>query len=484
MVTELQAPNIIDGVESMDASGGTADRLSPVSNAIVGERTESGAHEIARAIEIARAGHAEWASTTPVHRGDLIRAITRSLEDNIDLLADLVQRETGKGAALAAGEVRGAIELGYFMASEGRRFYGRTTTSAVPGKQVSTWRAPIGVGALLAASNTPIPNYAWKVFPALLCGNSVILKPSEHTPFSGAAFARICLDAGVPASALQLLQGSGPGTGAQLTESAVDLVSFTGSAVVGRGILASTGPRLVRTALELGGKNAMIVCDDADLPRAVDAAVASAFSNAGQRCAAASRLIIMDAVYDRFVDLLLDKVRELSLFGQPDSVGPVISQASVTRIVTAIDAAATRGAQVLIGGRRSPDPALSSGNFIEPTVIAGVDADDPVSCDELFGPVINAYRVPDFAAATTMAAHGQYGLTGAIWTDSVDRAQYFTTTARVGMAVVNGPTFGSEPHMPFGGFASSGNGTKECGTEVLDFYTELRTVAVLSRPPA
>lgn len=484
MVTStLIGYNIIDGIEVVDEHAKLVDRFGPADGALIGKRVESGAVEIQHALAAARAGHSTWASTTPVYRGEVLRAIARRLENRIEALAELVHLETGKSMAMARGEVRGAIELAYFTAAEGRRFYGRTTTSGIAGKQVSTWRAPVGVGALIAASNTPVPNYAWKVFPALLAGNSVILKPSEHTPFSAVEFVKLCLECGVPASALQLIQGSGPGTGSLLVDSKIDLVSFTGSAAVGRRILGSAGSRLLRAAVELGGKNAMIVCDDANLSAAADAAVASAFSNAGQRCAATSRIIVMAGVYEEFSQLLLERTAALTLTGKDDSIGPVIGDLAVSRITTAVSGAVERGAKVLAGGPDSVPKELATGCYVAPTILSDVDPDDPISLEEVFGPVANLYKVQSFADAIALAAHTEYGLTGAIWTDSVDRAFHFTSTARVGMAVVNGPTFGSEPHMPFGGFGSSGNGTRECGTEVFDFYTELRTVAVLTREP-
>ena len=245
----------------------------------------------------------EWGARTAVERGNVVRAIAELLRDRREEASEIVAAETGKPLALALGETDAAVEMGFFVAGEGRRSYGRTTTASMPHRTVLTLRRPVGVAALLISFNTPLPNVAWKAFPSILCGNGSVLKPSEHTPVSAWWLGRLCLEAGLPPGVLNVLQGLGPEAGMPLVESAeVDLVSFTGSAATGRAIAEAAGRRLAKTVMELGGKNALVVCDDADLDRAVEWTLASAFSNAGQRCAAASRIVVDDAVYDDFRD--------------------------------------------------------------------------------------------------------------------------------------------------------------------------------------
>jgi aldehyde dehydrogenase (NAD+) len=475
----MRASTLICG-RPVAPTNGYAVRIAPGDGEPIGEFPRSGAPEVAAAVTAARSAQRDWAARTTVERGTLLRAATRLLEEHGEELVAIVRAETGKPLADARGELGGAIEMGYFVAGEGRRLYGRTTTSAVPHKSVAQVRVPLGVAALIVASNTPLPNYAWKTFPALVCGNTAILKPSEDTPFSATRFVELMHEAGIPGDVLQLVNGLGREAGAALVEADVDLVSFTGSVGTGRAIAASTGHRLIKTCLELGGKNPLVVCDDADLDGAVVAAVRSAFSNAGQRCAAGSRIIVMERVYDEFRDAFVTAATRLRVGIDDDAdLGPVVNERQLVRMLDAIDAAVGRGGVVLCGGHRVGGTA---GSFLEPTIVEGVPADDPMSRDELFGPVCSIYRVPDYRAALELADDTEFGLTAAVWTSSVDRAAVFTSAVKVGMVVVNGPTFGSEPHMPFGGFRQSGNGFREAGTEALDVYSEWKTVSTIHDP--
>jgi aldehyde dehydrogenase (NAD+) len=375
--------------------------------------------------------------------------------------------------------------MGFFVAGEGRRLYGRTTTSAVPNKAALTVRQPLGVAGLIIAANTPIANVAWKVFPALLCGNTAVLKPSEDAPGTAWAFARLAARVGLPPGVLNLVQGLGEEAGAPLVESpGVDVVSFTGSTSVGRWIQQTAGARLAKVCLELGGKNPLIVCDDADLGLAAHWVVLSAFSNAGQRCAAGSRIIVFDRVYEEFRDLLVERTKRLRVgSGDDDDFGPVINLQQLESMLQAVATARKAGTRVLIGGNRLTGPGYDGGFFMEPTLLEGTHA-DPVSQTELFGPISSLYRVPDFESALALANDSPYGLTAAIHTADVHRAMTFTARVRSGVAVVNGGTYGSEPHLPFGGLGASGNGWREAGTEALDVYSDWKTVYINYDPAA
>ena len=313
--------------------------------------------------------------------------------------------------------------MGFFVAGEGRRSYGRTTTASMPHRTVLTLRRPVGVAALLISFNTPLPNVAWKAFPSIFCGNGSVLKPSEHTPVSAWWLGRLCLEAGLPPGVLNVVQGLGPEAGMPLVEDPrVDLVSFTGSAATGRLIAEAAGRRLAKTVMELGGKNALVVCDDADLDRAVEWTLASAFSNAGQRCAAASRIVVFDAVYDDFRERLARATWALG------DIGPVISEAAMDRILAAVEAACAGGAVVLAGGARVGE----QGFHVAPTLVEGVAPDAPLSCEELFGPVAALYRVAGFDEAVALANDSPYGLTAAIHTASVHRAMQFAERVAAG----------------------------------------------------
>jgi len=335
-----------------------------------------------------------------------------------------------------------------------------------------TLRRPVGVAGLVMSFNTPLPNVAWKAFPSLLCGNASVVKPSEETPASAYLFGRIAHECGLPAGVLNVVQGAGGEAGAALVEHPdVDLVSFTGSAATGRWVNETAGRRLAKVCLELGGKNALVVCDDADLEGAVRWALASAFSNAGQRCAAASRVVVFDAVYDAFRDRLVEAARALA----PE---PVISEASLERLLAAVSGAKESGATILTGGERLARP----GWYLAPTVLEGVAPDADVSCNELFGPVTILYRARGFADAVALVNDSPYGLTAAIHTESLHRAMRFAELVEAGVVVVNGGTHGSEPHMGFGGLKQSGTGWREAGVEALDVYSEWQYVNLVANP--
>jgi acyl-CoA reductase-like NAD-dependent aldehyde dehydrogenase len=476
--------NHIAGEERMAAGGDSFPKLSPVTGEPISKVARSDRRDVDDAVAAAASAQPDWARRTVAERGAVLRRLAQLLERDAGDLASLVAAETGKAPKEARGEVGAAIEQGYFVAGEGRRFYGRTTTSAIPGRQAMTVRQPLGVAGLIVAANTPIANVAWKAFPALLCGNGAVLKPPEDAPETALAFARLGAEAGLPAGILNVVQGYGEEAGRPLVEHPeVAVVSFTGSTAVGRLIARVAGERLAKVCLELGGKNPLVVCDDADLEAAADAAALSAFSNAGQRCAAGSRMIVFDAVYERFSDLLQERARAQRLGpGDEHDFGPVINERQLERMLAAVADARERGARVLCGGERLGGPEHSAGFYMAPTLIEGVELSDELACSELFGPIATMHRVAGFEEAVTAANDSPYGLTAAVWTESVHRAQEFVARVRSGVASVNGPTYGSEPHMPFGGERASGNGWREAGTEALDVYSDWKTVYVNHDP--
>jgi len=472
-VIPAEVPNLVAGEDRPAADGRWLEKTRPADGASLCRITRSGRADASAAVDAACDAQPDWGSRTHVERGDVVRAIAELLRERSDEASEIVAAETGKPLALARGETGAAIEMGFFVAGEGRRSYGRTTTASMPHRTVLTLRRPVGVAALLISFNTPLPNVAWKAFPSILCGNASVLKPSEHAPLSAWWMGRLCLEAGLPPGVLNVVHGLGPEAGLPLVEDPrVDLVSFTGSAGTGRVVAEAAGRRLAKTCLEMGGKNALVVCDDDDLGRAVEWILVSAFSNAGQRCAAASRVVAFDGIYEELRTRLLARIDAL------DHPGPVISEASMERILTAVGRARDEGAVVLRGGER----VGTVGWHVAPTLVEGASADAPLSCEELFGPVAALYRVGGLDEALTLVNASPYGLTAAIHTASVHRAMRFAEQVEAGVVVVNAGTHGSEPHMGFGGVKQSGTGWKEAGVEALDVYSEARYVNLVVDP--
>jgi len=467
-----EVPNLVCGEESPAASGEWLEKVRPADGALLCRVARSGSEDVARAVAVARAAQPEWAERTAVERGEIVRELALLLRERRAEASEIVAAETGKPLELALGETEAAVEMGLFVAGEGRRSYGRTTTASMKHRTVLTVRQPLGVAGLIMSFNTPLPNVAWKAFPAVFCGNAAVVKPSEHTPVSASYFAMLALEAGIPPGVLNVVHGLGGEAGAALVEHPdVDLVSFTGSAETGRWINETAGRRLAKVCLELGGKNALVVCDDADLENATRWALASAFSNAGQRCAAASRVVVFDEVYEDFRERIVAGARGLA----PE---PVISEGALQRILAAVEDAVDAGATLLAGGERLERP----GFHLAPTVLEGVASGDVISRTELFGPVTLLYRVRGLEEAIALVNDSPYGLTAAIHTASVHRALRFAERAQAGVVVVNGGTHGSEPHMGFGGVKDSGTGWREAGIEALEVYSDWKVVNLISDP--
>jgi acyl-CoA reductase-like NAD-dependent aldehyde dehydrogenase len=451
---------------------------------VVARVARGSAADVARAVSAAARAAESWTRTPAPRRGEILGRASALLRAQERQFGQIVQTETGKPWKNALAEVSASADLGVFMESEGSRFYGKTMTSPIPNRSVRTERAPIGVCAAIMPFNSPLAGVAWKVFPALVCGNAVVAKAHELTPYTAVAFGRLLQDAGLPRGVYGAVQGNGADVGVPLVEDPrVGLVSFTGSAPTGKLIqrTVSGRPVLAKVCLELGGKNPLIVCDDADLSLAAEHAVASAFIDAGQRCAAGSRIIVFDRVYDAFRDAMLARTAALKVgSGVQDDCGPVISRQSLDRLLRTVGAAVARGARLLAGGHAVE--ALAPGYYMAPTILDNVSHDDEVSQQELFGPVTCLYRVADFEAAIRLANATSFGLTGAIHTVNSNRVEAFVARYRAGLVSINGPTYGAGPHMPFGGVKNSGNGFREPGTEALDVYCEWKTVVVNHDP--
>lgn len=472
--------NWMAGTESPTEAGEWFEKFNPADGALLARVARSRASDINTAVQLAKAAFPAWSDTPAVQRGLLLHKIVVGMQNYQNEIARIVAAETGKSYKEALGETGAAIQCGLFYASEGQRLYGRTSTSGTPNKYAMTVRQPIGVAGLIIAANTPIANVAWKIFPALVCGNTAILKASEDTPITAWIVGKIAQEAGLPAGVLNILQGLGEEAGAPLVENPdVGVISFTGSTEVGRYIQRAAGPRFARISLELGGKNALVVCDDADLENAAKWVLLSAFSNAGQRCASTSRIIVFESIYEKFRELLTNKTNQLSVgTTDEDAFGPVINENQLSNMTFAVENARVNGARILTGGKRLTDSAHKNGYYMAPTLIDGVAPNDEISECELFGPIAILYSVKDFDEALKLVNDSPYGLTASIHTKSIHRAMRFCDKVQTGVAVVNAGTHGSEPHMPFGGRKQSGNGSREPGTEALNIYSELKDLYI------
>ncbi len=470
----------IDDAEVASKDGRTFEKRRPSDDSVIAQVARGGADEVSRALASAAAAAPAWGRWPVPKRGAILGRAAQLLREREQTFAQIVQHETGKPWKSAAAEVGSSADLAIFMEGEGSRLYGKTLPSPIPNRTVQTLRSPIGICAAIMPFNSPLAGVAWKVFPALLCGNAVVVKSHELTPFTAVALGQLLKDAGVPSGVYSVIQGYGPEAGAPLVQdNRVGVVSFTGASVTGKSIQKMVSERdvLAKVCLELGGKNPFVVCDDADLDAAAELAVASAFIDAGQRCASGSRIIVFDAVYDAFRKKFLERVDRVKVgSGAEDDCGPVISRGNLDRLVAQVKGASSRGASIVTGGAVAD--RLAPGYYLQPTVLENVPPADEVSQQELFGPVTCLYRVSDFDEAVELANGTQYGLTGAIHTGSVHRAQEFIARYQGGLVSINGATFGSGPHMPFGGVKNSGNGFREPGTEALDVYTELKTVVI------
>ena len=476
--------NCVNGASGAPLGDEWFGKINPATGECLAQVARSRAVDVDRAVAAASAAQPAWAETTPVRRGEILGEVANAMHARREEIARVVALETGKSFKDAMGETNGAVALVRFYAGEGQRLYGRTTTSAMPHRQTMTVREPVGVAGLIVAANTPVANVAWKLFPALICGNAAVLKAAEDTPITAWLVHEIAKDAGLPDGLYNVIQGFGPEAGAPLVAHRdVPVISFTGSTAVGREIAVVAGRRLAKVSLELGGKNPLVVCDDADLDEAAKWVLLSAFSNAGQRCASGTRIIVFDAVYEQFRDMLVARTAGLRVGpGDDDDFGPVINAEQLANMLLALERARAHGARVLTGGARLTDDAHRGGFYLAATLVENAAPGDDMSTTELFGPIACLYRVKGFDEALAAANDSPYGLTACIHTRSVHRAMLFARKVAAGVAIVNAGTFGSEPHMPFGGVKQSGNGSREPGTEALDIYSNLKDVYINVNP--
>jgi aldehyde dehydrogenase (NAD+) len=475
--------NYIDGIWSDSESGRTFENRNPANwDEVIGTFPLSDKSDVDRAVAAARRAFESWRLVPAPKRGDILKKVGDLLTQRKEEIARVMTREMGKVLLETRGDVQEGIDTAYYAASEGRRLFGHTVPSELPNKFNMAIRIPVGVGAIITPWNFPMAIPTWKIFPALVCGNTVVFKPASDTPATATLLVEILTEAGVPKGVVNLVHGGGTEVGMALVEHPeVDLVSFTGSTSVGKKISEIASRTLKRVSLELGGKNAQIVMDDANLDLALEGVLWGAFGTTGQRCTATSRLIIHEKVYDRFLSLVVDKAKKLRVgdgLKEDVDVGPCVNEKQFTTVEEYVRIGVQEGAVVAAGGKRAAGDGLANGWFYEPTVLADVTPSMRVAREEIFGPVLSVIRVKSLEEAIEVANNTQYGLSSSIYTQDINNAYRAIRDIRAGITYINAPTIGAEAHMPFGGVKETGNGHREGGWTVYEFYTEWKTVYV------
>jgi aldehyde dehydrogenase (NAD+) len=478
-----QFKNYIDGKWRSAQTGKTFENRNPANrNDLIGLFPASGQGDVDDAVEAAKKSFASWRLVPAPKRGELLYRAGELLKKHKEELARVETREMGKVLKETRGDVQEGIDCAFYNAGEGRRLFGETTPSELPDKFAMSVRAPIGVCALITPWNFPLAIPTWKLFPALLCGNTVILKPAEDTPHTAVKFLEILDAAGVPPGVVNLIHGRGEEVGAALVRHPeVRLVSFTGSAAVGREIASVCGRSLKRVSLELGGKNAQIVMDDADLELALEGALWGAFGTTGQRCTATSRLIIHRDVKKMMTDMLVARAEKITIGdGLDESVemGPLINQAAREKVERYIKIGKDEGARLVMGGAIYDQDNCKDGWFFQPTIFDQVTPRMRIAQEEIFGPVLSIIEVKSFEEAIDVLNGTAYGLSSAIYTADVGRAFRAMRDIEAGITYINGPTIGAEVHLPFGGIKDTGNGHREAGTTVYDIFSEWKAIYV------
>ena len=438
-----------------------------------------GAGEVEAAVGAARAAFPGWAGATPEVRADLLDKVAATILSRADELGTLLSREEGKTFPEGKGEVMRAARIFRYFAGEAIRRHGATLDSVRPGIDVETHREPLGVIGLIAPWNFPIAIPAWKAAPALAFGNTVVLKPASATPATAWALAEIIHECGAPSGVFNLINGEGGMGGALVDHPQVDAISFTGSQGVGARVAEGAVRRQARVQLEMGGKNPLVVLDDADLDRAVAIAIDGGFFGTGQRCTASSRVIVTEGIHDRFVAALAEKAKGLKVGDALDSasqIGPVVSEEQLEQNLRYVHIAADEGGRLVTGGERLS--LANPGWFMSPAVIADTDPDMRINNEEVFGPVVSTVRAKDYEEALDIANRGQFGLSAGIVTDSLKHARHFRRNVRAGMVMINLPTAGVDYHVPFGGTRKSSYGPREQGFSAIEFYTQTKTVYI------
>ncbi|HEX7997517.1 MAG TPA: aldehyde dehydrogenase family protein [Pyrinomonadaceae bacterium] len=476
--------NYIGGRWQPSQSGEFFENLNPADTRdVVGRFPVSTKEDVDAAVDAARGAFDRWRRTPAPRRAEILFRLGEILIRNKDEFAADMTREMGKVLKETGGDVQEAIDCTYYTAGEGRRLHGFTTPAEMPDKFAMCVRQPVGSCGLITPWNFPMAIPSWKLIPALVCGNTVVIKPAEDTPLSTYNLVKACEEAGVPAGVVNLVTGYGETAGAAITNNpSLRLISFTGSTETGRIVASACAERNAICSLEMGGKNVIIVMDDADIDLAVEGAVWGAFGTSGQRCTASSRLVVHRKVYKQFSKKLIERAAGLRVGNGADAqtdMGPVINADAVHKILGYIEIGEREdGARLATGGKRLTRGQHEHGYFIEPTVFTDVQPEMRIAQEEIFGPVTAVIPTSSLEQAVEIANNVRYGLSAAIYTRDVNRAFHAMNEMYTGIFYINSSTIGAEVHLPFGGTKATGNGHREAGTQVLDIFTEWKSVYV------
>ena len=476
--------NYIGGEWKPSRSGEYFENTNPAdTNDIIGRFPLSTEEDVNEAVEAAKAAATRWRRTPAPKRAEILFRLARILERNKDEYTRQMTREMGKVLKEAGGDVQEAIDCTYYTAGEGRRLHGFTTPAEMPNKFAMCVRQPVGICGLITPFNFPMAIPSWKLIPALVCGNTVVLKSGEDVPLSALNLVKACEEAGIPVGVVNLVNGHGADVGAPLVNHKdIRLISFTGSTDTGRIIAEQCARDNKIVSLEMGGKNAIIVMDDADIDNAVEGSLWGAFGTSGQRCTASSRLVVHEKVYKEFTEKLVERVKKLKVgngLDEKTEVGPVINEAAMEKIMKYIGIGQNEDkATLACGGNRLTEGEYKNGFFIEPTVFTDVDRNHRIGQEEIFGPVTSVIPFSTLDEAIDIVNDVKYGLSSAIYTQNVNQSFYAMQELYTGICYVNSATIGAEVHLPFGGTKGTGNGHREAGTQVLDIFTEWKSLYI------
>ncbi|MBI4115852.1 MAG: aldehyde dehydrogenase family protein [Candidatus Omnitrophica bacterium] len=474
--------NYIGGRWIPAKSGKTFPNINPANKEeVIGLLPESGSGDVDLAVKAAEKAYGEWRLVPPPKRAEYILKASLLIQKRKEELARLMTREMGKVLRETRGDIQETIDMGFYVAGEGRRLFGQTTTSELKDKFAMSVRMPIGVCGLITPWNFPMAIPSWKIFPALVCGNTVVFKPAEDTPLSAHKMIEILEEAGLPKGVVNLVHG-GPSTGeAIVRHPRIRLISFTGSCEVGKLVAEHCGKVLKRCSLEMGGKNAQIVMEDADLNLALEGAVWGAYGTTGQRCTATSRVFVQEGIFEKFKKMFVERSREIKIgdgLKEGIEMGPIINEVQRKRVHEYVEIGKKEGAKLEIGGKFAKGKDLDKGFFYEPTVFTEANNKMRIYREEIFGPVACLISFKRFEDAIRMVNDTTYGLSSSIYSKDVNFAMRAIRDIEAGITYVNGPTIGAEVHLPFGGVKNTGNGHREGGETAIDIFSEWKSVFI------
>jgi aldehyde dehydrogenase (NAD+) len=475
--------NFIDGRWVPSSTGKTFENRNPANTGdLIGRFQQSGRADVDEALAAASRAYGKWRLVPAPKRAELLFTAARLIAERKEAFARDMTREMGKVLSETRGDVQEAIDMTFYMAGEGRRMFGQTVPSELRNKFAMSVRQPLGVCSVITPWNFPMAIPSWKITPALVCGNTVVFKPASQTPLSAINFVRVLEEAGIPKGVVNLVTGDGEEVGAPLTtDDVVKVVSFTGSTTVGRIVNRASAPGFKKVHLEMGGKNVIIVLDDADLELAVDGCLWGGFGTSGQRCTAASRVVVQRGVYDTFLEQFVERARALVVgdgLDERTEMGPSNSEAQLATVVKYVGIGKEEGATLACGGGRLTGGAYGTGYFHEPTIFSGVDPSMRIAREEIFGPVVSVIPCGSLDEAIAIGNGVEYGLSASIYTQDVNKAFTAMRDMYTGIFYVNAPTIGAEVHLPFGGTRNTGNGHREAGTAALDVFSEWKSIYI------